>query len=294
MLNDRIISQPIFHSTTLPAVARCLGGTHRQRGVEAERGHPQRERSRARVRRELRHDAQGAGPDGGRAPAHAPPGPRHVRQRPVLRRAGGALQQHPRRRRQARLRQVKSLDVTEGPANEIGVRAAAAAARGPRLSHPPRAPAQGTGRSWSRTSRCRPRCFLELAEDKKRRRHRIIVLAQEYGILLGKAEERISLGGAPRGRPELGVAAGPPVHGAGSRRAALDGRPIEWRMGWCHLADRYYMAEMSDARSLGGEASETYPLQSASALAQHVLAYEVSTCPFRKLPARLRASPSST
>ncbi len=25
---------------------------------------------------------------------------------------------------------------------------------------------------------------------------------------------------------------------------ALDGCPIEWRMGWCHLADRYYMAEM--------------------------------------------------
>jgi hypothetical protein len=25
---------------------------------------------------------------------------------------------------------------------------------------------------------------------------------------------------------------------------ALDGRPIEWRLAWCHLADRYYMAEM--------------------------------------------------
>ena len=25
---------------------------------------------------------------------------------------------------------------------------------------------------------------------------------------------------------------------------ALDGRPIEWRMGWCHLVDSYYMAEM--------------------------------------------------
>ena len=25
---------------------------------------------------------------------------------------------------------------------------------------------------------------------------------------------------------------------------ALDGRPIEWRMACCDLADRYYMAEM--------------------------------------------------
>jgi hypothetical protein len=25
---------------------------------------------------------------------------------------------------------------------------------------------------------------------------------------------------------------------------ALDGRPIQWRLGWCHLADKHYMAEM--------------------------------------------------
>ena len=24
----------------------------------------------------------------------------------------------------------------------------------------------------------------------------------------------------------------------------LDGRPIEWRMAYCHLVDKYYMAEM--------------------------------------------------
>jgi hypothetical protein len=26
---------------------------------------------------------------------------------------------------------------------------------------------------------------------------------------------------------------------------ALDGRPIEWRVGWCHLVDKYYRAEMA-------------------------------------------------
>ena len=73
----------------------------------------------------------------------------------------------------------------------------------------------------------------------------MIVLAQEYGILLGKAEERVSLSGASTAvAQKLGVAAGSPVMVLDRVVLALDGRPIEWRMGWCHLADRYYMAEM--------------------------------------------------
>jgi hypothetical protein len=26
---------------------------------------------------------------------------------------------------------------------------------------------------------------------------------------------------------------------------ALDGRPVEWRVGYCHLVDEYYAAEMA-------------------------------------------------
>ena len=74
---------------------------------------------------------------------------------------------------------------------------------------------------------------------------RIIVLAQEYGLLLGKAAERVSLGQAsPSLAQTLGIAAGAPIMVLDRVVMALDGRPIEWRMGYCHLVDKYYMAEM--------------------------------------------------
>lgn len=87
--------------------------------------------------------------------------------------------------------------------------------------------------------------FPDLEHKKAAVMDRVIVLAQEYGILLGKADERVSLSGAPATvAQKLGVAAGSPVLVLDRIVLALDGLPIEWRMGWCHLADRYYMAEM--------------------------------------------------
>jgi len=75
---------------------------------------------------------------------------------------------------------------------------------------------------------------------------RIIVLAQEYGLLLGKAEERVSLGEAsPAVARSLGIAAGAPVLVLDRVVFSLDGRPLEWRIGRCHLKDKYYMAEMA-------------------------------------------------
>ena len=62
--------------------------------------------------------------------------------------------------------------------------------------------------------------------EKKAVAERIIVLAQEYGILLGKAEERISLGEAsPAVAQMLGIAAGSPVMVLDRVVMALDGRP---------------------------------------------------------------------
>ncbi len=75
---------------------------------------------------------------------------------------------------------------------------------------------------------------------------RIIVLAQQYGVLLGKAEERVTIGPAAEAVAEaLNVATGTPVMVLDRVAQALDGRPVEWRMGWCHLADKYYRAEMA-------------------------------------------------
>jgi GntR family transcriptional regulator len=74
---------------------------------------------------------------------------------------------------------------------------------------------------------------------------RIIILAQEYGLLLGKAAERVSLGQAtPSLAQTFGIAPGAPIMVLDRVVMALDGRPIEWRMGYCHLVDKYYMAEM--------------------------------------------------
>ena len=86
--------------------------------------------------------------------------------------------------------------------------------------------------------------FPGLAE-KRSVADRIIVLAQEYGLLLGKAAERVLLGEAsPTVAQALGVTPGRPVMVLDRVVMALDGRPIEWRVGYCHLVDKYYMAEI--------------------------------------------------
>jgi GntR family transcriptional regulator len=74
---------------------------------------------------------------------------------------------------------------------------------------------------------------------------RIMVLAQQYGVLLGKAEERVSIGqAAPAVADTLGIPSSAPVMVLDRVVQSLDGRPVEWRVGWCHLADKYYRAEM--------------------------------------------------
>jgi DNA-binding GntR family transcriptional regulator len=42
----------------------------------------------------------------------------------------------------------------------------------------------------------------------------------------------------------LGIASGAPVMVLDRVVQSLDGRPVEWRVGWCHLTDKYYRAEM--------------------------------------------------
>jgi len=74
----------------------------------------------------------------------------------------------------------------------------------------------------------------------------ISVLALQYGILLGKAEERISIDAAAGAVAEtLGVAAGTRVMKLDRVICMLDGPPVEWRVGYCHLARGFYIAELS-------------------------------------------------
>jgi GntR family transcriptional regulator len=75
---------------------------------------------------------------------------------------------------------------------------------------------------------------------------RIKTLGQEYGVLIGKAEECISIDPAsPAVADVLGIAAGTPLMLLDRIAFALDGRPVEWREAWCHLRDKFYKAEMA-------------------------------------------------
>jgi GntR family transcriptional regulator len=75
---------------------------------------------------------------------------------------------------------------------------------------------------------------------------RIVLLAQRYGVLLGKAEERLSIGAAsPEVAETLKIAPETPLMVLDRLVYALDGRPVEWRVGRGHFTDKYYMAEIS-------------------------------------------------
>lgn len=74
---------------------------------------------------------------------------------------------------------------------------------------------------------------------------RLPLLAQPFGILLGKAEERVSIGVAqPSCAETLHVAAGSPVLVLDRVVVDLGGRPVEWRVGYCHFAKEFYLAKL--------------------------------------------------
>jgi len=74
----------------------------------------------------------------------------------------------------------------------------------------------------------------------------IVVLAQNNRILLTRAEEKVSVTTASvEVAANLKVAEGTPLLKLDRVVFAIDGRPIEWRIGRCYLRDNYYLAEAS-------------------------------------------------
>ncbi|HEY7548861.1 MAG TPA: GntR family transcriptional regulator [Hyphomicrobiaceae bacterium] len=66
-------------------------------------------------------------------------------------------------------------------------------------------------------------------------------LAQEFGILLGRAEERLSLGAVTTASAELlSLATGAPVLMLDRLIYAIDGTPVEWALRQVDLADKHY------------------------------------------------------
>jgi GntR family transcriptional regulator len=90
-----------------------------------------------------------------------------------------------------------------------------------------------------------PAALFPDLDEQKDFPHRIVVLAQQYRILLGKGEERVSIGAAtPAIAEALKLEEGAPILVLDRLVHTLDGRPVEWRLGKGHFADKYYLAEI--------------------------------------------------
>ena len=76
--------------------------------------------------------------------------------------------------------------------------------------------------------------------------HRITLLAQQFGLLLGRAEEQVRASKA-NGEiaEELRIAKDTPILTLDRVVYTLDGRPVEWRLARCHFGDEVYWAEMT-------------------------------------------------
>jgi GntR family transcriptional regulator len=138
---------------------------------------------------------------------------------------------------------VKTLDVTDGKATDLerdrlglGLQDSVYRIRRVRLH---------SDRPYMVEETSYPASLFPGLTDTKNPSHRITVLAQQYRLLLGRAEERISIGRARANiATELVVPVDSPVMVLDRVVHDLDGRPVEWRTGYCHFTDQYYRADI--------------------------------------------------
>ena len=91
-----------------------------------------------------------------------------------------------------------------------------------------------------------PAALFPDLDEQKDLPSRIVVLAQQYGILLGKGDERISIGTAsPEVAKTLKLEQGTPILVLDRLVHDLSGRAVEWRVGTGHFAGKYYLAEIN-------------------------------------------------
>jgi GntR family transcriptional regulator len=76
--------------------------------------------------------------------------------------------------------------------------------------------------------------------------NRITLLAQQHGILLGRAEEQVKIALADeQTAQELAIAKKTPVLQLDRVVYSLDGRPVEWRLAKCNFGDEVYWTDMT-------------------------------------------------
>ena len=91
-----------------------------------------------------------------------------------------------------------------------------------------------------------PAAIFPDLDKRPDRSHRVTLLARQYGILLGKATEKLRLAAAsPDIATALEVAPESPVLVLDRLVLALDSRPVEWRIGYCNLGDKQHVADMN-------------------------------------------------
>ena len=91
-----------------------------------------------------------------------------------------------------------------------------------------------------------PAALFPDLDEQKELSSRIVVLAQQYGILLGKGDERVSIGAASTEVAEtLKIKPGVPILLLDRLVHDLSGRAVEWRVGIGHFSDKYYLAEIT-------------------------------------------------
>jgi GntR family transcriptional regulator len=73
----------------------------------------------------------------------------------------------------------------------------------------------------------------------------IASLAQEFGVLVGGAQERLAIGAARPDTAELlGLAVGAPIMTLDRVVYAIDGTPVEWRLRQANLSEKYYVTSI--------------------------------------------------
>src|SRR5262245_36477968 len=91
-----------------------------------------------------------------------------------------------------------------------------------------------------------PAALFPDLDEQKELPSRIVVLAQQYGILLGKGDERVSIDAAsPAVADALRLKPGAPILVLDRLVHDLSGRAVEWRLGMGNFADKYYLAEIN-------------------------------------------------
>jgi len=140
--------------------------------------------------------------------------------------------------------EIKTLEVTEGPANQVE-RVRLRLDEGQLVFRIRRVRSHMAKTYLTEEASLPEALFPGLAETDLCSRG-VVTIAHAYGVLLGEAVERVSLGAASRCAAEaLNVVEGAPVFILNRIIETRDRRPAEWRMAECTMTEMHYKAETS-------------------------------------------------